>query len=603
MVAEAAARARAPASRTDKVTAYCPRCGTALSDAEVAHGLPARRRPERVSSGSRSWTATSPPVIGASLVVWTTTPWTLPSNDGRRGRRRRRRTSVVERDGERLIVAVPLARPCSGDGWTPRSRRFTGSTLVGARYEPPYPNVEGAHTGGRGGLRLDGGRHRHRAHRARRSAPTTSRVGRAQGWPVLQARSTTTGTFTDDAPAFVRGPVREGRRPGDHRGPRARGVLLSRGGRTSTPTRSAGGAARRCSTSRAPSWYVRTTAVKERLLEVNDAVNWFPDHIKHGRYGNWLENNVDWALSRERYWGTPLPIWRCAAGHETAIGSLTELGELAGRDVSDVDPHRPAIDEVTFPCPECGEHRDARPRGDRHLVRLRRDAVRAVGLSPRARPRARSCSPSAFPADFISEAIDQTRGWFYTLMAEGVLQFDSTAYRNVVCLGHLVAADGRKMSKSLGNALDPWEALDRQGADALALVHDHERLAVGVAPDRARGARRDRAPVPAHALERLRVLRDVRERERVRSPTRRAADADRPDRPLGRCRSSPRRSASRATDWRGTTPPAAGRRIQTFLDDLSNWYVRRSRRRFWNPGARRGRRRRAQPSPRCTCAS
>ena len=213
-------------------------------------------------------------------------------------------------------------------------------------------------------------------------------------------------------------------------------------------------------------WYARTTAVKERLLEVNDAVNWVPDHIKHGRYGNWLENNVDWAISRERYWGTPLPIWRCGAGHHTAIGSLTELGELAGRDVRDMDPHRPAIDDVTFPCPECA--------GTATRVKEVIDTWYDSGAMPFAQwsyqpelGRGEALFAERFPADFITEAIDQTRGWFYTLMAEGVLHFDSTAYRNVVCLGHLVATDGRKMSKSLGNALDPWEVLDRQGADAL----------------------------------------------------------------------------------------------------------------------------------------
>ena len=206
--------------------------------------------------------------------------------------------------------------------------------------------------------------------------------------------------------------------------------------------------------------------MKERLLEVNDAVNWVPDHIKHGRYGNWLENNVDWAISRERYWGTPLPIWRCGAGHQTAIGSLTELGELAGRDVRDMDPHRPAIDDVTFPCPECG--------GTATRVKEVIDTWYDSGAMPFAQwsyqpelGRGEALFAERFPADFITEAIDQTRGWFYTLMAEGVLHFDSTAYRNVVCLGHLVATDGRKMSKSLGNALDPWEVLDRQGADAL----------------------------------------------------------------------------------------------------------------------------------------
>ncbi len=336
-------------------------------------------------------------------------------------------------------------------------------------------------------------------------------------------------------------------------------------------------------------WYVRTTAVKERLLEVNESVNWVPDHIKHGRYGNWLENNVDWALSRERYWGTPLPIWRCAAGHQTAIGSLKELGELAGRDVSDVDPHRPMIDEVTFPCPECGD------TATRVLEVI--DTWYDSGAMPFAQwsyhpelGRGEEMFAERFPADFITEAIDQTRGWFYTLMAEGVLHFDSTTYRNVVCLGHLVAADGRKMSKSLGNALDPWEVLDRQGADALRWFMitsgspwesrriGHEALdeivrqflltlwnvysffvtyanAEGFDPS-------ETAPPPAErpALDRW-ALSQLAETVRTARDGLEAYDAT-----------------------------GAGRRIAAFVDDLSNWYVRRARRRFWNPAGDGGER-------------
>ena len=329
-------------------------------------------------------------------------------------------------------------------------------------------------------------------------------------------------------------------------------------------------------------WYVRTTAVKERLLEVNGSVEWVPEHIKDGRYGDWLENNVDWALSRERYWGTPLPIWRCASGHQTAIGSLEELGALAGRRVDDVDPHRPAIDLITFPCPECN---DTATRVTEVI-----DAWYDSGAMPFAQwgyhpelGRGEQLFAERFPADFISEAIDQTRGWFYTLMAEGVLHFDSTAYRSVVCLGHLVAADGRKMSKSLGNALDPWEVLDRQGADALRwwmLTNGspweprrigHEVLdeivrqfmltlwnvysffvtyanADGFDPSETAAPPADRPALDRWALSQLadtvRVARDGLE----------AYDAT-----------------------------GAGRRIAAFVDDLSNWYVRRARRRFWNP--------------------
>src|SRR4029077_20762407 len=213
-------------------------------------------------------------------------------------------------------------------------------------------------------------------------------------------------------------------------------------------------------------WYARTTEVKERLLGVNESVNWFPDHIKHGRYGNWLENNVDWSLSRERYWGTPLPIWVCGAGHETAVGSLAGLSGLAGRDVTGIDPHRPHIDEVTISCPSCG----AEARRVPEVI----DAWFDSGAMPYAQwAYAGRGSPGEaeftrkYPADFIAEGLDQTRGRFYSLMAEGVLLFGEKSYRNVICHGLVLDAEGRKMSKRLGNATAPMEAFERHGADAV----------------------------------------------------------------------------------------------------------------------------------------
>jgi isoleucyl-tRNA synthetase len=317
--------------------------------------------------------------------------------------------------------------------------------------------------------------------------------------------------------------------------------------------------------------------VKERLLEVNESVNWVPDHIKHGRYGNWLENNVDWALSRERYWGTPLPIWRCESGHQTAIGSLQELGEYAGRDVSDVDPHRPAIDAVTFPCPGCGDI------ATRVLEVI--DTWYDSGAMPFAQwsyhpelGRGEDMFAERFPADFITEAIDQTRGWFYTLMAEGVLHFDSTTYRNVVCLGHLVAADGKKMSKSLGNALDPWDVLDRQGADALRWW-----MITSGSPWASR--RIGHEVLDEIVRQFLLKLWNVYSFFVTYANTATTASSLAEPSSLDRwILSQLARTVQEAREGLETyDATAAGRRIEAFVDDLSNWYVRRSRRRFWDP--------------------
>ena len=282
-----------------------------------------------------------------------------------------------------------------------------------------------------------------------------------------------------------------------------------------------------------------------------------------------------------------MPIWRCGTGHLRAVGSLTELGDLAGRDVRDVDPHRPAIDEVTFLRPECGEQARRVPE----VI----DTWYDSGAMPFAQwgyhpdlGRGIEEFERHFPADFISEAIDQTRGWFYTLMAEGVLHFDSTAYRNVVCLGHIVAADGRKMSKSLGNMFDPWDALDRQGADALRWF-----MITNGSPWASRRIGHE-------------VLDDV-----VRQflltlwnvyaffVTYAEAGGFDPGEPApgGRAALLDRWVLSQLARTVGTArdgldaydATGAGRRIERFVEDLSNWYVRRSRRRFWNPGGEGGR--------------
>jgi isoleucyl-tRNA synthetase len=329
--------------------------------------------------------------------------------------------------------------------------------------------------------------------------------------------------------------------------------------------------------------------VKDRLLGVNETVNWFPDHIKHGRYGDWLQNNVDWAVGRERYWGTPLPLWRCDAGHVTPIGSLTELGERAGRDVSDMDPHRPFIDEVTFSCPEDGCGRTATRVAEVIDTWYDSGAMPFAqwGYHPELR-RGEEMFRERFPADFISEAIDQTRGWFYTLMAEGVLHFDELTYRNVVCLGHLVAADGKKMSKSLGNALDPWEVLDRQGADALRWFM--------ISSGSPWASRRIGHDVLDEIVRNFMLTLWNVYAFFVTYANAEGFDPAVPGPPPGSRPALDRwalsqlaRTVREARDGLEAYDATAGaRRIAAFVDDLSNWYVRRARRRFWSPGGEGG---------------
>jgi isoleucyl-tRNA synthetase len=560
----------------DKVTAYCPRCGTALSDAEVALGYETVEDPSLFLRFPLT-ESPDPSLVGASLVGWTTTPWTLPSNTGLAVDRRAAYVEL-DLDGERLIAAAALADEVAPGARV--RRELAGADLLGSRYAPPFPNVEGAHMVVHGDyVALDTGSGV--VHLAPAFGADDLAAGREHGWPVFKPVDDS-GRFNDLAPAFIRGLFVKDADPKIVEDLRERGVLV----RAETYEHNYP-FCWRCHTPllyyARTSWYARTTAVKDRLLAVNEDVDWFPAHIKHGRYGNWLENNVDWAISRERYWGTPLPIWRCTGGHATAVGSLAELGRLAGRDLTSLDPHRPGIDEVTFACPECDEPARRVPE----VI----DAWYDSGAMPFAQwgyqpelGRGTSEFERSFPADFISEAIDQTRGWFYSLMAEGVLHFDSTAYRNVVCLGHIVAEDGRKMSKSLGNMFDPWEALDRQGADALRWFMitngspwESRRIGHAVLDDVLRQFLLTLWNVYAFFVTYANA--DGFDPFEGEAP----AVADRPemDRWIVSQLHATARTARASLEAYDAT--GAGRRIEAFVDDLSNWYVRRSRRRFWNP--------------------
>jgi isoleucyl-tRNA synthetase len=362
-----------------------------------------------------------------------------------------------------------------------------------------------------------------------------------------------------------------------------------------------------------PSWYIRTTAIKDELLAQNEKTNWQPSTIKNGRYGEWLRNNVDWALSRTRYWGTPLPIWSCPSDHVTCVGSLAELGGLAGRDLSGLDPHRPYVDDVSFPCPECG------------LAATRAPEVIDVWFDSGSMPFAQWGAPlrnlasfeQAYPAQFICEAIDQTRGWFYSLMAVGTLVFERSPYENVVCLGLVMDESGRKMSKHLGNVIEPMGLMNAHGADAVRWFfaasgspwaprrigpHVLDEIvrkvlltywntasflvlyanAAGGAD--ATGAAGSGAGAGAGA--------DGGTAGSAWTPEAGASAPAAADRPLlDRWLLSEVHACVRdvTASLEAFDTATAGRRLAGLIDDLSNWYVRRSRRRFWDgPGSADG---------------
>jgi isoleucyl-tRNA synthetase len=562
--------------------AYCPRCGTALSDHEVAMGYATVTDPS-VFAEFRIVDAPDASLVGSSLVAWTTTPWTLPSNLGLAVDPDESYVRVLVGEHD-VIVAERLRDRVLGDGGR-TTQTFPGRLLVqgdGTRYEPLYDNVNGnTHRviAAPDFVSMDEGTGI--IHVAPGFGAEDLEMGRREGWPVYRPIDDD-GRFTDEPGVeFVRGKYVKDADPEIIADLEARGLLLKHETYEHTYP-----LCWRCDTPllymARTSWYIPTTARKDRLLEVNETINWYPDHIKHGRYGDWLENNVDWALSRERYWGTPLPVWRCGNGHVSVMGSLAELSELAGRDVTGIDPHRPAIDEITLDCPDCGAVATRVPE----VI----DTWYDSGAMPYAQwayhpdlGRGTEEFRRRFPADFISEGVDQTRGWFYSLMAEAVLLFDDTAYRNCVVLGLLLDKDGRKMSKRLGNVIDPGAVMDRYGADALRWFFvasgspwTARRVSMEAIED---GVRRILMTL-WNALSFYVTYANADDLDPLELD---AAPEQRPvlDRWILSRLAAVAAAARQGLDTYDATSTA--RELDRFLDDLSNWYIRRSRRRFWNP--------------------
>ncbi|MCZ2847634.1 isoleucine--tRNA ligase [Modestobacter sp. VKM Ac-2978] len=559
-----------------RVAPYCPRCGTGLSDHEVAQGYETLTDPSvyvRLPVTSGEWAGK------ADLLIWTTTPWTLPSNTAVAVHPDV--TYVVARtDDGTFVVAEPLLTAALGENAKVLART-TGRDWERVHYQRPFELVDfpegDAHfvvlaeyvtTEDGTGL----------VHQSPAFGADDFTVCRSYGLPVVNPIDAT-GHFTADVP-LVGGHFFKAADPTLVQDLQDRGVLYREMRYEHSYPH-----CWRCHTPlmyyAQPSWYIRTSQVKDQLLAQNERTNWYPENIKEGRFGDWLNNNVDWALSRDRYWGTPLPIWRNDAdpSRMVVVGSLAELSELTGRDLSDLDPHRPFIDEVTFTVP--GEE------GTYRRVRQVIDAWYDSGSMPFAQwgapHRNKAEFEAAYPAQFIAEAIDQTRGWFYTLMAVGTLVFEQSSYENVLCLGHILAEDGRKMSKHLGNILEPMPLMDRHGADAVRWF-----MLAGGSPWSARRVGHETLSEVVRKVlltywntaSFFTLYAETNGWDPAVAPAPPRAERPLLDRWALAELASVTAGVTDALEQFDTQ--TAGRLIAEFVDDLSNWYVRRSRRRFWD---------------------
>ena len=560
-----------------KVVPYCPRCGTPLSDHEVAQGYHETVDP---SAYVRLPLSDEP---GAYLLIWTTTPWTLPANvavavhpdiDYVEVER-----SLPEGGTERLVLAEQALQRVFGDEQPTVAKRMKGKQLLGKHYQPLYTFlpvdrpafrvVEGDFVSTAEGTGL--------VHMAPAYGEDDMRIASREDLPMLMTVADD-GTFISAVRPWAGYAVKDAD-PLIIQDLRSRGLLLRE-----EPYRHEYPFCWRCGTAllyfARTTWYIRTSAFKDRLLEINEGINWYPEHVKHGRFGNWLENNVDWALGRERFWGTPLPIWECTNDHyQECVGSVAQLSELAGRDLSRLDLHRPYVDEVRLKCPRCG--------GEMRRVPEVIDVWFDSGSMPVAQWHYpfenREEFANQFPADFICEAMDQTRGWFYSLHAISTLLFDQTAFRNVLSLGLILDADGQKMSKSRGNVVDPWQVIDQHGSDAIrwyfysaSPAGQERRFSADLVGEVVRGFMLTLWNTYGFLVTYANVdgWRPGQEERVVYS------DLDRWIR--SELYALVRDVTADLEDYDAFD---ASRAMESFVDKLSNWYLRRSRRRFWKSGS------------------
>jgi len=556
-----------------KVVPYCPRCGTPLSDHEVAQGY---REVNDPSIYVRMPLVDDP---GTSLLVWTTTPWTLPANvavaAGPDVDYVKVEHELAEGGTEKLILAEALLPSVFGDEPVKVLEHYKGKQLKGKKYHPLYTflpttkpgyfvvNADYVSTEDGSGL----------VHIAPAFGADDMQVSLENDLPFLGTVAPD-GTFISEVKPWAGMFVKKAD-PLITQDLQERGLLFREQKHLHTYP-----FCWRCGTPllyyARPTWYIRTSKYKDRMVELNNEINWYPEHIKNGRFGNWLSNNIDWALGRERYWGTPLPVWECEDCHsQVCVGSVKDLSERAGRDLSDSDLHRPYVDEITFKCADCG--------GKMHRVPELIDVWFDSGSMPVAQwhyPFENQAEfANQFPADYICEAVDQTRGWFYSLHAISTLLFDQVCYKNVICLGLILDGQGQKMSKSRGNVVSPWEVLEKNGADATRWY-----LYTASPPGQERRFSSDLVS------EVLRTFTLTLWNTYSFFVTYANLDGWKPD-------ASAKLEYSPIDQWLRSSLHAlirdvtdalenydvlgATRPIETFVDILSNWYLRRSRRRFW----------------------
>ena len=442
-----------------KIVPYCPRCGTSLSSHEVAQGY------KDVKDKSAFAKFLVKGKTNEFLLAWTTTPWTLPSNVALTVNADEDYVKVALKD-EEYILAKALVSKVFGEEAEPKVlEQYKGSELKGLEYEPLFDYAKDivkdkkayyvvcdsyvTLTDGTGIV-----------HCAPAFGEDDARVGRDNDLPFVQLVNEE-GKFLDVVTDWAGVFVKDADEDIIKKLKQENKLLKAENYEHSYPF------CWRCDTPllyyARDTWFIAMTKMRDMLVKNNDTVNWMPDNIKKGRFGNFLENVIDWGLSRERYWGTPLPIWECSCGHREAIGSIEELKQKAIDCPEDIELHKPYIDNVHLSCEKCGKE----------MTRVTEviDCWFDSGCMPFAQWHYpfenKEIFDQNFPADFISEAIDQTRGWFYTLMAISTLLFDKAPYKNVIVLGHVQDKDGKKMSKHTGNVVDPWTVLDKQGADAV----------------------------------------------------------------------------------------------------------------------------------------